>query len=530
MTTVARLSGSSWAHVHYGIKSGPGTPLVSTIAILILIVALVTRAVYLVFFHPLARFPGPKLWAISRVPWAYHVIKGDVWHSMDDFHNRYGSVIRIAPDELSFISPTAWKDIYGARPQLLKDPRTDSLFTAVGEEHRRIRGAFVNAFSDKALRDQSRIMEDYSGQFINRLKDEALGHGQILDIHAFVGSAIFDMISHLTWGETSQALQETTATKSPDWIRRFFLHARFSTLRNCLSRFSPLDHILQSVFLRVTARQRIANTKLTFERIDRRLAAGHSSTGDFMEPILDRITEDHNRASKGSITKSEVLTNGVAVVIANSQLGTIAVTTAIYLLLSGHPRCLRRLVDEVRSAGFQTEAGIRVASTQSLPYLNAVINETLRLHHPTPGSLPRIAPDDGIMIDGHLVPRDTVVGISLFNIHRRPENFTRPLEFHPERFLSKNDERYDGTFANDRLDAFQPFSMGPRNCIGGKVFLAQARVLLSRLLWTFDMELAEPPEAVANWLNQKAWLVYEPRSLRVKLTLRSDRPNELLQR
>lgn len=187
-----------------------------------------------------------------------------------------------------------------------------------------------------------------------------------------------------------------------------------------------------------------------------------------MEPILDRISEDQNGASKGTITKSEVLTNGVAVVIANSQLGTIAVTTAIYLLLSSDPRCLRRLVDEVRSAGFPTEADIRVASTQSLPYLNAVINETLRLHHPTPGSLPRISPDGGIMIDGHLVPRDTVVGVSLFNIHRWAENFARPLEFHPERFLSKEDERYDRTFLNDRLDAFQPFSMGPRNCIGGK--------------------------------------------------------------
>ncbi|KAJ5176983.1 amidohydrolase family protein [Penicillium canariense] len=128
--------------------------------------AFVIWSVYLVFFHPLARFPGPKLWAISRIPWAYHVIKGDVWHSMDDFHNRYGSVIRIAPDELSFISPAAWKDIYGARPQLLKDPRSqtpplngaNSLFTALGDDHRRIRGAFINAFSDKALREQSQTI------------------------------------------------------------------------------------------------------------------------------------------------------------------------------------------------------------------------------------------------------------------------------------------------------------------------------------------------------------------------------------
>ena len=117
---------------------------------------------------------------------------------MDKFHTQYGSVIRIAPDELSYISPSAWKDIYAVRPQLLKDPRSqtpplngaDSLFTAVGDDHRRIKGVFINAFSDKALREQSRIMEDYTGQFIAKLKEEMIRSGGILDIHRFIGSSI----------------------------------------------------------------------------------------------------------------------------------------------------------------------------------------------------------------------------------------------------------------------------------------------------------------------------------------------------
>lgn len=50
--------------------------------------------------------------------------------------------------------------------------------------------------------------------------------------------------------------------------------------------------------------------------------------------------------------------------------------------------------------------------------------------------------------------------------------------------------------------------------------------MLARLVWTFDMEIAEPPAVVANWLNQKAWLVYEPRSLQVKLTRTSNLDGE----
>ncbi|KAK8915017.1 Averantin hydroxylase [Metarhizium anisopliae] len=411
----------------------------------------------------------PKLWAISRIPWAYHVIKGDVWHSMDRFHTQYGPIVRIAPDELTYITPEAWKDIYSARPQLLKDPysltppmnNANSLFTAEGDEHRRIRGAVISAFSDKALRGQSVIIEEYACQFVKRLKTELNGNpSSIIDLQPIFGYATFDIISDLTWGESPKALQ-TAGEHS--WYGRFFLHAKFSTVRNCLSRFYGMDSILHYVFLRITSKQRAANTKLTFERLDRRLASGNLRS-DLMTPIIGKISED---GCKGTITKSEVLTNGVATVIAGSQLSTIAITTAVYLLLR-NPHYWQSLAKEVRGAGFKGEADISVASTQSLELLKAVVNEAMRIHHPTPGSLPRVTPRGGTTIAGRRVPSGIVVGVSLYNIHTRHENFYKPLEFHPERFLDARDVRYDPAFADDRIDAFHPFSTGPRNCIGSK--------------------------------------------------------------
>lgn len=63
-----------------------------------------------------------------------------------------------------------------------------------------------------------------------------------------------------------------------------------------------------------------------------------------------------------------------------------------------------------------------------------------------------------------------------------------------------------------------PFSTGPRNCIGGKVFLAEARLILTKMLWSFDMRLADVDDV--NWLKQKAYLVFEPKPLHVKLVER----------
>ncbi|PYH81306.1 cytochrome P450 [Aspergillus uvarum CBS 121591] len=485
------------------------------VPLLVLPFYILVRLIYLLKFHPLSKYPGPPLWAITRAPWAYHVMRGDLWLALDRFHDRYGPVVRIAPDELTYISPGVWPEIYNARPQLNKDPHSltpplngaDSLFTAMGEDHRRIRAAFVNAFSDKALRGQAVIIEDHASQFITRLATEARA-GNPVDIQRLVGYATFDIISELTWGEAPRALQ--SSERSPDWIQRFFLHAQFSTVRNCLTRFSPLDKILWYSFLRITSRQRIQNTRLSTERIERRLSTP-STRSDFMTPLVGKITEHGD--GKG-ITKSEVLTNGLAVVIANSQLSTIAITTAIYLLLR-HPIQYERLLAEIRAAPFDSTAAIDVSATASLPYLRAVLDEALRLHHPTPGSMPRVVGHGGLMVHGEFVPAGTVVGVSLWNIQTRPENFHRPRQFHPERFLPPTDPRYDPAFNRDCLDAYQPFSLGPRKCIGYKVFLAEARVLLTRLLWTFELQLEDAH--MTTWLKQRAWLVFEPKPLKVQI-------------
>lgn len=66
-----------------------------------------------------------------------------------------------------------------------------------------------------------------------------------------------------------------------------------------------------------------------------------------------------------------------------------------------------------------------------------------------------------------------------------------------------------------------PFSTGQRNCVGGKIFFTEARMILAKLLWNFDLQLAEPE--AADWMtNQKSYLVFEPKALSVKVVERKD--------
>ncbi|PYI06808.1 cytochrome P450 [Aspergillus sclerotiicarbonarius CBS 121057] len=488
--------------------------------------AVVGIVAYRLWLHPLARFPGPRLWAASRLPWMYHTSSGRMWRQLELLHQHYGPIVRTAPGELSVCSAVAWSDIYTSRPIMPKEPTSqtpplngaDSLFTAVGDDHRRLRGILISGFSDKALRDQAPGIEHHVAEFIARLHRELVQGNSVINLHKFFGYAALDTITDLSYSGPMHALADRN---EHDWIARFFLHGRFSTLRMCLCWFYPLDRLMDSLVLSLTRRQRSKNWTVFGSKIEARIAQGNQSDQqvDLIAPVMGKVTDQKlptkaNRSSiRGMITKQEVLSHTLASVVANSQLTTVTLTTCTYLLLQ-HAEAMQHIVKEIRES-FTSDDQITVQSTQDLVYLEAAFHETMRLHHPTPITLPRVVPPEGRHIDGQFIPGNTIVGINLHVIHTSSDYWVDPLTFHPERFLPRDDSRYDPRFEKDVKAAYMPFSTGPRNCIGGKFFFAEARVTLARLLWNFDLVLAD--SQADGWLDQKAYIVYEPKSLQVKL-------------
>jgi hypothetical protein len=83
------------------------------------LVYLVTNAIYNAYFHPLSKFPGPKLWAASHIPIAISISKGSYSQKVKELHDVYGPVVRIAPNELAFAEADAVRDM-AAKPSLRK--------------------------------------------------------------------------------------------------------------------------------------------------------------------------------------------------------------------------------------------------------------------------------------------------------------------------------------------------------------------------------------------------------------------------
>lgn len=84
--------------------------------------------VYILYLHPLANYPGPKLWLISRIPYSRGLRQGTLVHRLRELHDVYGPVVRFGINELSFTNPGAWKEIYGFHGGPDKDFDRDSRF------------------------------------------------------------------------------------------------------------------------------------------------------------------------------------------------------------------------------------------------------------------------------------------------------------------------------------------------------------------------------------------------------------------
>ena len=128
-----------------------------------------------------------------------------------------------------------------------------------------------------------------------------------------------------------------------------------------------------------------------------------------------------------------------------------------------NPHVLQTLTSLIRTA-FPLEADINMVAVQQLHYLNACIEEGLRVYPPGAAGFPRMAPEGGAMVCGRFVPAGTAVYVTQYAAHVSASNFTGPKDFVPERWLANPPARY----ADDNRKAMQPFSVGPRNCIGRK--------------------------------------------------------------
>lgn len=351
-----------------------------------LLLPFIAKGIYNVYFHPLRHVPGPKWAAFTDLGYVISLLRGDAVRDVNRLHAKYGPVVRLATNEVSFAQVDSWKTIYGFRPGQKEGYEKDLHFfpppfsgtrgivLALGADHGRQRRVFSHAFSDSALREQQPLIRKYVDLLISQLHEQVNSEKKgLIDATAWYNFVAFDVIADLTFGESFHCLDNSDYHPLVSLI---FATLKAVTLLNAQMRFSWLKYLAKYYVSPRALQGRKDLADFVFTSVARRLSM-EVGRRDFLTPVSG------GNSTSATVSLAEIQSTAVIFMVAGSETTATTLSATTYLALS-HPDVWKRMVNEVRAA-FQNDSDITIDNINAkLPYMLAVLNESLRLYPPVP--------------------------------------------------------------------------------------------------------------------------------------------------
>lgn len=376
---------------------------------------------YQLFFNPLRKFPGPKLWAVSIMPYVRMHLQGQSHQRILELHQKYGPIVRIGPDFLSFNHPDAMKEIRGHRKTGTGEnskephaatPNADNIIGANRPDHQRFRRALANGFSARTMQEQEPIIKSYVDSFIRVLHEECADGKEPLNVEQWLNFLTFDIVGDLAFGESFGCLAEK---KYNPWVRHIFKGIKDIAYMTNFGRIPWLAKILKLFTPKSVSNKWAEHKEISSEKVRKRLAMEYERP-DFVDSMVKKtksagsVSANIQRQTCGGIlivvhqdiTFDELASNAQLIVLAGSETTATLLSATTYYLTT-HPDILAKLNSEVRSA-FTTENEIDMISVSKLPYMLAILNESLRMFPPVVNGIPRLIGPGGDTIIGQYIP------------------------------------------------------------------------------------------------------------------------------
>ncbi|KIX07472.1 uncharacterized protein Z518_02125 [Rhinocladiella mackenziei CBS 650.93] len=441
----------------------------------ILCLFLLATCLYNLFLHPLKKVPGPPLARVSRLWSRIGNFQGRKSQRIHDAHVKYGPVVRVGPNELSFSDPGAVRDIYTSDVFVKEETfyrakrifRENHLFSFRDPEaHKQRRKLLSRGFSQAAMLDFEPIISNK----IQEMLDQWAVYSKQGPVNVFPWAHWlgFDIVYNLMFDEDPGSIKAGQPHEVMPYLRAWrptFIYKEFMPQLEQWGPYVP-GHV-GSYFRDVQAWKRYA------VGIIQQCRRRGTNT-----PFLRSVLGGEKDAFLGrTLTDSELAEECMGGMFGGS--GTTA-NTLVYVLWAclRKPEVVAKLRTELKEAFPDTHTVPKYRACSSLPYLQAVISETLRRYPTIIATLPRTAKED-TMVLGMKIPKGTIVGTQNYTIHRYEPAFPNPEKFQPERWLGKEGEQL-------RKEAWTPFSVGPRKCIGINLAQMELSKVVAAFFLRFD--------------------------------------------
>ncbi|KAH7837741.1 hypothetical protein Vadar_017444 [Vaccinium darrowii] len=210
------------------------------------------------------------------------------------------------------------------------------------------------------------------------------------------------------------------------------------------------------------------------------------SAKDFLDILVD-VLEDED--SEVKLTRDHIKALILDFFTAATDTSAIALEWALAELIN-NPKVLKRAQEEIDTIVGKHRL-VAESDGPNLPYIQAIVKETLRLHPPIPMVTRRSVQE--CIIDGYNIPAHTMLIVNIWSIGRNAKYWENPLDFWPERFLrAENDDPVGLIDVKGQHFQLLSFGTGRRGCPGMSLALQQLQTVLAATIQCFDWKVVDP--------------------------------------
>lgn len=380
-----------------------------------------------------------------------------------------GPIVRINPGELHINDPDYYDSLYNREGRWDKNPywinsfgNTVAGFGTVDHDLHRLRRAAINPFFSKQKVNQLQPVVQHLADKLCAKLEKCRGTGEVVPLECAFDAFTMDVITEYSLDTNFGYLDH------PGWSSDFReLERAFGEMGNMQRMFPPLIKIMQSlpdrlvIWMDPKSKLLLDFFRNCYAIAERMLAETDGTKYEEKEHPTIFYEIIHSKDLPPSEKTPKRLEGEAAAILGAGAVTTAWTLTVEMYHLTVNPEKLARLRTEINGLMPDPHRPAKLQQLEKLPYLTAVIMESLRLSNGVSTRLARIAPDRSIYFQEWEIPKGTPVGMTSTLIHQNPEIFPEPYEFVPERWLDPAERQ--------RLEKYLvPFSRGSRQCAGIK--------------------------------------------------------------
>ncbi|KAH8893606.1 cytochrome P450 [Thozetella sp. PMI_491] len=429
--------------------------------------------------------PGPVLAGATDWWRAYYQYTGKLRQKILDLHSQHGPIVRYGVRSISISDPEVINIVYGSRAGFItadsykvlvgisNGKEVPSLVSTADEtRHGALRRAVANAFTPTAVLEYEKWVDVTIAELI-----EAMGKSDTFDLSSMILWYTMDAAGRFSFGEPLGCLTaKGDVGGSIQLIRDRFNHWGW---------WSSIPQMERLVYRNpIAMRQKRAPSSMVAAAVAKLTArAGQSQNEDANTDLLQRFLES-SKESPQILDNAGVVGMLMSTISGAGDTTATTVTAVLYNLLR-NPDSLRKLEEELSRADLPEIP--QFEQVARLPYLNAVIRESMRTFSTPTWPIERLVPAGGITIAGMFFPEGTSVGCLPSAVHQNVNVYGEDADvFRPERWLTENREQLRRMEA-----AHMGFSRGRRVCLGQHIAVMQMKKVVPALIMKFKLRLID---------------------------------------